>query len=156
MTDNHEPTPHAEPEARNHSTWGHLAGPDFTPGHMAAARRVLFRCIGPDQTARLVARVYGWAMGGNMAAVKLMFQYLLGKPVPMVTPDDDGPPPPPRDDGPAGPEPEPAQTAEPALAPEAAQEPALSPLARAHQRRAERRAAKKAARAARRAARKAG
>lgn len=132
---------------------------DPTPKRMAEVRELLFRCVGPEQMARLIGRVYNWAMEGNMAAVKLLFQYTMGRPVPMVTPDDDGPPDggPRRDEERAGPAraEEAVTAAAPAEAP--ADEPAaLSTLARAHQRRAERRAAKKAARAARRAARKAG
>lgn len=134
---------------------------DSTSNRMAEVRELLFRCVGPEQMARLIGRVYNWAMEGNMAAVKLLFQYMLGKPVPMVTPDDDSPAP--RQEGRAEPTGE-AEVAAPVAAPVApapqaeapAEAAALSPLERSHVRRAERRAAKKAARAARRAARLAG
>ena len=77
---------------------GRQADGRFAPGNpggpgnpyarqVAEYRKALFECVSIEELGRVVAAIKKKAMEGDVAAAKLIFQYVLGKPITPVDPD---------------------------------------------------------------------
>src|SRR4051812_45594465 len=67
---------------------GNRGGPGNPFGRrMAAMREGIAKAISPEQIEAMMAMVYEMAMQGDLAAVKIILQYAVGKPKPMAEPD---------------------------------------------------------------------
>jgi hypothetical protein len=93
------PTPetHATTE-QVESKNGRQADGRFAPGNaggpgnpyarkVAEYRKALFECVSIEELGRVVAAIKKKALEGDVAAAKLIFQYVLGKPITPVDPD---------------------------------------------------------------------
>ena len=92
-------TQHAtEPLAADAPTNGHDANGRFTPGNpggpgnpfarrVAELREVMLECVTDKEMEIIVGALMVQAMAGKLAAIKLLFQYVLGKPPATVEPD---------------------------------------------------------------------
>ena len=93
------PTPetHATTE-QVESKNGRQADGRFAPGNpggpgnpyarkVAEYRKALLECVSVEELGRVVAAIKKKALEGNVAAAKLIFQYVLGKPITPVDPD---------------------------------------------------------------------
>lgn len=77
------------------------AGNGFARGNpinrrVAALRSTLINAVDDDDLAAIVRSVVAQAKQGNLAAVKLLFDYTIGKPVTVIDDDDDSPDLPPK------------------------------------------------------------
>jgi len=86
-----EPTPSSQPSQRD-------AGGRFLPNNtggpgnpfarqVAQLRKALLVAVGPDDITAIVDRLKTKALDGDLAAIKILFGYVLGKPTPMPDPD---------------------------------------------------------------------
>jgi hypothetical protein len=86
------------PTAPNGAPPGRTTTGTFAPGnkigrgnpharHQAALRRALQDAVGPERIARIALALAQKAEGGDVAAAKLLFAYLLGQPVVATDPD---------------------------------------------------------------------
>jgi len=55
---------------------------------VAALRSALLEEVDEDKFRRMVRDLVGMALGKDLAAIKLVFHYVLGRPTAMVNPDD--------------------------------------------------------------------
>jgi hypothetical protein len=55
---------------------------------VAALRSALLACVSAEDIAALARMLLERAKAGDVAACKLLFSYVLGKPIPAVSPDD--------------------------------------------------------------------
>jgi hypothetical protein len=54
---------------------------------LAAQRQAMLDAITPDEWAKLFRRTYDQALGGDVAAQKLLYSYYVGKPAEVINPD---------------------------------------------------------------------
>jgi hypothetical protein len=75
-------------DARGRFAKGNAGGPGNPfARQVALLRSVMVHCVKPEDMARAVRALTEKAAGGDVAAMKLFFQYLLGKPAESVDPD---------------------------------------------------------------------
>ncbi len=88
----------SEPLAPDASSNGHEANGRFAPGNgggpgnpfarrVAALRQVMLDCVTDKDMEVIVGELVVQARNGKLAAIKLLFQYVLGKPAATVNPD---------------------------------------------------------------------
>jgi hypothetical protein len=75
-------------DARGRFTRGNRGGPGnpFTR-RLAALRRALLNCLTHDDLQTTARKLIEQARSGDLAAIKLLFAYIVGKPVDAVDPD---------------------------------------------------------------------
>jgi hypothetical protein len=67
---------------------GTVGGPGNPFGrHVARNRKIFLSAFSDEQVQALVGKLIAMAMEGDLGALKLIFQYLIGKPVPAPNPD---------------------------------------------------------------------
>lgn len=92
------PTPEATPAADASPPTGRQPNGRFARGHAggpgnpfarqtAALRSALVHAVTPDDIRQIAEELLLQAKAGNLAAVKLLFSYVLGKPAEAVSPD---------------------------------------------------------------------
>jgi hypothetical protein len=80
-----EPTGHDE---RGRFTYGNEGGPGNPfARRVAQLRKVMLECVTDKEMEVIVCELVVQAKMGNLAAIKLLFQYVLGKPAAVVNPD---------------------------------------------------------------------
>jgi hypothetical protein len=92
---NEHPSPHAaEPAAENSRDARGRFGPGNPGGpgnpyarRVAELRQVMLECVTKQEMEIIVGELMVQAKGGNLAAIKLLFQYIIGKPPAAVDPD---------------------------------------------------------------------
>jgi hypothetical protein len=88
-----EPEPPPKQPQPGRTTDGKFAaGNSGGPGNpfarqMASFRQALYEAVTRDMLKDLATRLWGMALGGNVAAAQLLFQYLVGKPQDPPDPD---------------------------------------------------------------------
>jgi hypothetical protein len=55
--------------------------------HVARNRRILLAAVSNEEVEALFRKLYEMGMGGDRGAIKLLLEYLVGKPVPASNPD---------------------------------------------------------------------
>lgn len=87
-----QPTPAAQPspgrDAKGRFTTGNTGGPGNPFGRrLAAMRQAVMNAVSADDIEALLKKLLEMAMGGDLAAAKLVLQYAVGKPKPVAEPD---------------------------------------------------------------------
>jgi hypothetical protein len=91
--DRPSPAPEAAADQSGHDERGRFAaGNPGGPGNpfarrVAQLRKVMLECVTDQEMEIIVCELVVQAKMGNLAAIKLLFQYILGKPAAVVNPD---------------------------------------------------------------------
>jgi hypothetical protein len=92
-TDRPSPAPETAADQSGHDERGRFTyGNEGGPGNpfarrVAQLRKVMLECVTDQEMEVIVCELVVQAKMGNLAAIKLLFQYILGKPAAVVDPD---------------------------------------------------------------------
>ena len=88
MSQSDHPTPAADPDLKSRFAKGNSGGPGNPYARQVVELRLelLERCT-PERIGKIAEKMMELAEEGNVQAAKLIFQYVLGKPMDAVSPD---------------------------------------------------------------------